>query len=172
MKKNTKRILLTISCILLALLAVQIYYSDVMSGIWDEERAAVQTARQHGGLGKVQKTYHSVWDKDSIYWVAAGQDGEGQDIMVWIKFTEDGKPAGEQAVHAERISDGTSEQQIMSLIDRDLPGAEILRLLPGMYDGEYVWQLHYKNEKGTHYRFFRFQDGAPIGEDITLPNQG
>ncbi|WP_106767929.1 DUF5590 domain-containing protein [Paenibacillus faecalis] len=172
MKKKTKWTLLGISGFLLILLGIQIYYSSVMSDIWSEEKAAVIAAQQHGGLIKAEKTYKSVWDKDSIYWVIAGKDAENQDIMVWVKFTENKKPVeGPKAVHTELVSNGLSETQMRNQIKNDLPGAEIERLIPGMYEGEYVWQLLYNLNNETKYRFYRFQDGKQIGEDIPLPNQ-
>ncbi|MBO2943141.1 DUF5590 domain-containing protein [Paenibacillus sp. F411] len=170
MKTKTKRILFTLSAILLVLLFVQIYYNDVMSRSWEKERAAVQAARQYGGLGKVEKTYRSVWDENSNYWVASGLDTKGENIMVWVKFTKDGVPAGGDFVHAESLKDGMSEKQMSSLISSQFPEVSMLRLVPGMYENEYVWQLHFRDEGKTGYRFFRFADGEPIGEDIILPN--
>ena len=172
MKKKTKWILLTISGFLLILLAFQIYYSYVMADSWTEEKAAITAAQQHGGLMKTDRTYKSVWDKESIYWVITGQDADNQEIMVWVKFSEENKPAGgSETVHSEPISGGLSEAQMRTQIKTDLPGAEIERLVPGMYENEYVWQLLYHLNNETKYRFYRFQDGSPIGEDIMLPNQ-
>lgn len=164
--------LLSVSGFLLILLAFQIYYSHVMSGAWNEERLAITAAQEHGGLIKKDKTYKSVWDKDNIYWVVTGQDADNKGIMVWVKFTEDHKPVGgSETVHTESLSDGMTEEQIRSQIQKDLPGVVVERLVPGMYEGEYVWQLLYQLNNETKYRFYRFQDGKPIGEDITLPNQ-
>lgn len=172
MKKKTKWILSSVSGILLILLACQIYYSYVMSDIWKEENAAIIAAQEHGGLIKRDKTYKSVWDKDSLYWVITGQNVDNKDIIVWVKFTEEHKPfGGADTVHTELLSDGKSEAQIRAQINSDLPGAVIERLVPGMYEGEYVWQLLYNLNNETKYRFYRFQDARPIGEDITLPNQ-
>ncbi|MFC7682063.1 DUF5590 domain-containing protein [Paenibacillus sp. GCM10028914] len=172
MKKKTKRILLGVSGFLLILLAFQIYYSNVMSDPWNQEKLAITAAQEYGGLIKTDKTYRSVWDKDSIYWVVSGQDADNKGIMVWVKFTEDNKPVGgPETVHSEALSDGMTEAQIRNQIHADLPGAVIERLVPGMYEGEYVWQLLYTLNNESKYRFYRFQDGKPIGEDIVLPNQ-
>lgn len=172
MKKKTKWTLLGISSFLLILLGIQIFYSYVMSDTWSEEKAAIISAQQYGGLMKTDKTYKSVWDKESIYWVVTGKDAQNQDIMVWVKFTEDNKPVdGAGAVHSEPLSGGLSEAQMLNQIKSDLPGSEIERLVPGMYEGEYAWQLLYHLNNETKYRFYRFQDGVQIGDDITLPNQ-
>ena len=170
MKKRTKRILLSISGFLLLLLAVQIYYTSVMSDLWSEEKLAVQRAKQYGGLVSADKTYKSVWDADSIYWVVTGKDEQQQDIMVWVQFTEEDVPAGgAEKVHSESLSSGLSETEMRNKIKEELPNAAVRRLLPGVYEGEYVWQLMYSEEGREKYRFYRFQDGEQIGNDVILP---
>ncbi|WP_054957605.1 cell wall elongation regulator TseB-like domain-containing protein [Paenibacillus dakarensis] len=172
MKKKTKWALLSITGFLLIVLGIQIFYSYVMADTWNEEKMAIKAAQEYGGLMKTGKTYKSVWDKESIYWVVSGQNADNKDIMVWVKFTEEHKPAGQsETVHTELLSDGISEARMRNQIMKDLPGAAIERLVPGMYEGEYVWQLLYELNHEAKYRFYRFKDGAPIGEDLTLPNQ-
>lgn len=172
MKKRTKWILLIVSGLLLALLCVQLYYSYVMKDTWNEEKMAIRAAKQHGGLVTTEKTYKSVWGENNNYWVITGTDQDQQGIMVWVKFTDENVPVeGKEAVLAEPLSEGLSEAQMREMIQGEMPGATIKRLLPIMYEGEYAWQLQYENEGGLGYRFYRFQDGQPIGNDIILPNQ-
>lgn len=172
MKKRTKWILLSISGLLLAMLCVQLYYSYVMKDTWNEESLAVQAARQHGGLVTKDKTYKSVWGENNNYWVITGTNQNQQQIMVWVKFTDDNMPVeGKDAVQAELLGNGLSEEQMREQIRKEMPGAVVKRLLPVMYEGEYTWQLQYENQGQLGYRFYRFQDGQAIGEDIILPNQ-
>ena len=92
--------------------------------------------------------------------------------MVWVKFTDDNLPVeGKDAVQAVLLSSGLSEEQMREQIRNEMPGAVIKRLLPVMYEGEYTWQLQSENQGQLGYRFYRFQDGQAIGEDIILPNQ-
>ncbi|MEJ9220932.1 DUF5590 domain-containing protein [Paenibacillus glucanolyticus] len=172
MKKKTKWILLSVSGVLLLLLGLQLYYSHVMKDTWNEERMAINASKQHGGLVSTGKTYKSVWGEDNNYWVVSGKDKDNQDRMVWVKFTDDNVPVdGADAVQSVLLSSGMSEAQILNQIHNDLPGATIKRLLPGMYENEFVWQLQYESNGQRGYRFYRFQDGNPIGNDIILPNQ-
>ncbi|GAE04712.1 hypothetical protein JCM10914_767 [Paenibacillus sp. JCM 10914] len=159
------------SGVLLVLLAAQLYYSYVMSGIWNEERLAIQASKQHGDLVTTAKTYKSVWGEDNKYWVISGTDQNQEEIMVWVKFTEEDLPVpGEDAVAQVKMSSGKSEAQIRDQIHQELPGATIKRLLPGMYEGDYAWQLHYGHNGQLGYRFYRFEDGNAIGDDIILPH--
>ena len=172
MKKKTKWILLSVSGVLLLLLGLQLYYSYVMKDTWNEERMAIAAAKQHGHLVSSAKTYKSVWGEDNNYWVISGKDQDNQDRMVWVKFTDDNVPVeGADAVQSVLLNTGMSEAQIRDQIYNELPGVEIKRLLPGMYEGEYAWQLQYEHNGQRGYRFYRFQDGNTIGNDIILPNQ-
>ncbi|MGG1876981.1 MULTISPECIES: DUF5590 domain-containing protein [Paenibacillus] len=172
MKKRTKWIWLSVSGVLLLLLGIQIYYSYVMTDSWNEERLAIGAARQYGNLVTADKSYKSVWGEDNTYWVVTGQGPDQQELIVWVKFTEDNVPVeGAEGVHAEPLSSGLSEEQMRAQILQEMPNAVIKRLVPGMYEGEYAWQLLYENSGQIGYRFYRFQDGNQIGNDIILPNQ-
>lgn len=82
------------------------------------------------------------------------------------------QPAGgDNGIYAEELAKGTSEKQIRSIIASQLPGIDIKRLLPGVYNGEYAWQLFYKQEGRYYYKFFRFADGTAIGDGYTLPSK-
>lgn len=171
MKKRTKWILRSITGLLLVLLGLQLYYSHIMKDTWNEETMAIQAAKQHGELVSSEKTYKSVWGEDNNYWVVTGKDADQQDRIVWVKFTDDNVPAeAADTVNSVLLNSGLSEAQMLTLIHKDMPDAVIKRLLPVMYEGEYAWQLHYENHGQRGYRFYRFQDGNAIGEDIILPN--
>lgn len=143
-----------------------------MTDAWNEERLAISAARQYGGLVTADKTYKSVWGEDNTYWVVTGQDQNQQDLMIWVRFTDDNVPVeGQDAIHAEPLDGGLSEEQMRAQILQEMPNASIRRLVPGMYEGEYAWQLLFENNGQVGYRFYRFQDGNPIGSDIILPNQ-
>ncbi|KOR88819.1 DUF5590 domain-containing protein [Paenibacillus solani] len=171
MKKKTKWILWSITGLLLLLLGIQLYYSYVMKDTWNEETMAIQAAKQYGELVSSEKTYKSVWGEDNNYWVVTGKDADNQDRMVWVKFTDDNVPVeADNAVHSLLLKTGLSEAQMLAQIHQEMPDAVIKRLLPGMYEGEYAWQLQYENHDQRGYRFYRFQDGNAIGDDIILPN--
>lgn len=161
MKKRTKWILLSILILLLVLFGLHRFYLYIMQDTWNEESAAIQTAKQQTGIVSVDKTWKSVWDE--VCWVVQGQNENGEELMVWL-------PEGGEA-HEELLSSGTSEQQIRDIIKSQLPGIRIVRLMPGIYEGEYVWQLFYKEKEHHYYQFFKFSDGSILPDKFTLPNR-
>ncbi|OKP93585.1 DUF5590 domain-containing protein [Paenibacillus sp. P46E] len=172
MKKRRKWLLLGILLVLLLLIGLSQFYAYVMKDQWNERSAAREVAEAKAGLTEVTKAQKSVWDENSIYWVLTGRNAAGTDLMVWVRFTLDGKPAGgDNGVYVEEVSKGTSEQKIRSIIASDLPGSSIKRLLPGVYNGEYAWQLFYKLDDRYYYKFYRFADGSAIGDGYSLPSR-
>lgn len=161
MKNRTKWILLSIVILVLVLIGLHRFYLYVHEDIWQGENEAVQRARQETGLTEAEKVWKSVWDK--VCWVVEGKDADGQEIMVWL-------PEGGQA-EVKPLSEGVSESQVRTIIHDQYPGIEVVRLLPGIYNNELVWQLFYKEKAHHYYRFFRFSDGQALEEVFTLPNR-
>ena len=172
LKKRRKWLPLGISLVLLLLFGLSQFYAYIMKDQWNERSAAKEIARARAGLTEVSKAQKSVWDENSIYWVLTGKNDAGTKMMVWVQFTKEGKPAeGENNLYAEELGKGTSESQIRDIIAAQLPGITIKRLLPGVYNGEYAWQLFYKQDGRYYYSFYRFTDGSAIGEGYSLPNR-
>ncbi|GGF74783.1 hypothetical protein GCM10010912_20030 [Paenibacillus albidus] len=168
MKKRKKWVLLGSALLLLVLFGLSQFYVYIMKDQWAERDTAKEVALARAGLTEVVKAQKSVWD--SVYWVLTGKNKAGTDLMVWVRFTEDGKVAeGDNAVYAEELSNGTTEKQIRNQIAAELPEISIERLLPGVYNGEYAWQLFYEQDERYYYKFYRFSDGTQIGEGYSLP---
>lgn len=171
MRKRKKWILYGIFIAVLLLLALYQFFAYVLRDQWDERSAAEAAAKNGAGLTEIDKAQKSVWDENSIYWVITGKNQAGTEMRVWVRFTEDGQPVRETGIYAQEASQGMSEKQMRKIISDALPGIEIKRLLPGGYNGEYVWQLFYKSEGRYYYKFYRFSDGQEIGEGYSLPNR-
>lgn len=172
MRKRKKWLLIGAGVTLLLLFGLSQFYGYIMKDQWDERSAAQEAAKSRAGLTEVTKAQKSVWDENSIYWVLTGKNEAGAELMVWVRFTTEGKIVeDDNAIYAELLSNGTSEQQIRAIINSLHPDVDIERLAPGVYNGEYAWQLFYSKDKRYYYRFFRFADGTPIGEGYTLPNR-
>ncbi|WMT42727.1 DUF5590 domain-containing protein [Paenibacillus sp. D2_2] len=161
MKNRTKWILLSIVILLIVFFGLYRFYLYIQEDIWQGENAAVTLARQETGLVESEKVWKSVWD--DVCWVVLGKNADGVEIMVWMA---EGKAAVEKP-----LSEGVSEQQIRKIIQDQLPGINIVRLTPGIYNNQYVWQLFYKDKSHHYYRFFSFSNGEPLSEVFTLPNR-
>lgn len=157
---------------LLLLFGFYQFFAYVLKDTWSERKEAEAIATSRAALTEIDRTQKSIWDENAIYWVLTGKNKAGTDMMVWVRFTTDGKPVqGDSAVHAEELSQGTSEKRMRQIIASSLPGIQIKRLLPGAYNGEYAWQLFYKEGDRYYYRFYRFSDGEQIGDGYSLPNR-
>jgi uncharacterized protein YpmB len=161
LKKKTKWILLSTLIVLVVIFGLYRFYIYIHKDTWKDEQAAVLRAQQESGLHQVTKTWKSVWDE--VCWVVEGKDESGQDMMVWL---QDGKPARQSL-----LSDGKSLDQIHAIIVQKFPDLNIVRLLPGIYNNQFVWQLFYKENSHYYYRFFAFNSGEALDEVFTLPNR-
>lgn len=171
--KNKKRwIFLGIVALLLIIFGAYRYFIYVLQDQWSEKDTAIAKAKQEAGIVSVADAQKSVWDQNSIYWVVEGTNKTGQEVMVWVQFTDQGKPKeGQNTVHQELLSSGMSKEKMKAKIKSTIPGIKDMRLVPGVYNGEYVWQLFYKVKDHYYYQFYRFSDGAEIGSPFTLPNR-
>lgn len=161
MRNRTKWILLSIIIVALVLLGLYRFYLYIHEDTWQAEKLAVQKAKAETTLVKSDEVWKSVWDK--VCWVVEGQNADGEQVMVWLP--DDGQ------AEEKLLSDGVSESQVRSIIKEEMPGISIVRLLPGIYDNEYVWQVFYKEKSHHYYKFYRFSDGKPLDEVFTLPNR-
>jgi len=117
-----------------------------------EEREAVRRAMQEAGLVSVEWAFRHVWD-DSV-WVVLGIDGEGVRWMVWES------PEG---IVREREADLVSEGELRAMIRSDAPGRKILRIVPGWFQGEPVWEVRYiadPEEERQAIDFYSARDGT------------
>ncbi|WP_054941324.1 DUF5590 domain-containing protein [Paenibacillus ihuae] len=123
MRKRKKWLPLGIGVVLLLLFGLGQFYAFIMKDQWNERNAAKEVAKSQAGLTEITKAQKSVWDENSIYWVLTGKNGAGTKLMVWVRFTLDGKPAGgANDIYAEELSKGISEQQIRTIVAAQLPG--------------------------------------------------
>lgn len=170
LKKKKTWIFLGIVILLLLGFASYRYYIYVTQDIRAQETAAILAAKKETSLVKVTDAQKAVWD--SICWTIEGLDQENRPLMVWVTMDENGKvKSGEGSVHEELLANGLSEQQMKERIHKAIPDADKMRLLPGMYNGEYAWQLFYRSQEHYYYQFYRFSDGQSIGGPFTLPNK-
>jgi uncharacterized protein YpmB len=128
------------------------YVREAGSDYAREEREAVRRTMQEAGLVSVEWAFRHAWD-DSV-WVVLGTDGEGVRWMVWE--TPDG-------YIRERESDLVGEAELRAMIRNDEPGRKILRVVPGWFQGEPVWEVRYiaDSEEGRQaIDFYSARDGA------------
>ncbi|MCM3171497.1 hypothetical protein [Paenibacillus sp. MER 99-2] len=174
MKRKKKWIWISLLVLVLLLFGLQRYYVYVTQDQRNEEAMAIEAAQQQD-ITFTQDMRKYVWGgkegADNIYWTFVGKNKDNQDVLVWVKFDNTNKPVtGSNAVHSELIQNGMSETQIRNRFSSEVPGGEIKRIMPGVVNGIYVWQVYYNDDTHNYYRFYRFSNGEQVDLVYTLPN--
>ncbi|MCK6076412.1 DUF5590 domain-containing protein [Paenibacillus silvae] len=175
MKKKKKWIWISLLILVLVLFGLQQYYVYVTQDQRQEEALAIQAAKDQLGITSPDELRKYVWGEkegdDNIYWTMTAKNKDNQDILVWVKFDANNQPVqGTGGIHSELLQNGMSETQIRSRFESDVPGGEIKRIMPGVVNNIYVWQVYYKADTHNYYRFYRFSNGEQVDLVYTVPN--
>lgn len=175
MKKKKKWIWISLLILVLILFGLQRYYGYVTQDQRKEEALAIQVAQEQLGITSPDELRKYVWgDKngsDNIYWTMIAKNKDNQDVMVWVKFDNNNEPVqGKGGVHSELLQNGMTEEQIRTRFSSEIPGGEIKRIMPGVVNNIYVWQVYYNDGSHNYYRFYRFSNGEQVDLVYTLPN--
>jgi uncharacterized protein YpmB len=142
----------------IAVLTVTVYqvYTRIMEPEWVVQRDAVKAAYEKTVLTKANKVERFVGDQ--IYTVIQGEDKIGQPVIVWVSEQEVRSAMGSSGVTAEQANTSTVTQY---------PDAEIIRTMPGIMEGQPVWEVFYKrkqeNGEDRHfYSYYTFAEGKLI----------
>jgi uncharacterized protein YpmB len=131
------------------------FYMNLQDEHWADNASAVETAYQKSILTKASKVEAFYGDKPLK--IVYGEDKIGQKVIVWVSDSE---------VHTEMAAEGFTEQQVRDTMLRKDPNVELLRVMPGIMEGKYVWEVFYKKklDSGTRYfyDYYTFQDGTYI----------
>lgn len=136
------------------LVSFVLYIRSADSGHRHAEKKAYQIALNQGGLAEVYQASIHTWDE--TVWVVRGEDEEGQQWMIWER---------EQELIKQKVSENISEDQMSGIFARDNPGRKALRILPGWFRGQPVWEIRSRNEpKDGHQliEFYSFENGEKL----------
>lgn len=171
MSKRTKVILLSVLVVLILFSGAYLYYMLSMQGRASERDAAIARARQQANLTEVSRTDKWVWGDNSIFWVVQGKTAAGQEEYVWLKYKSDGTPVeGQNSVLVLPLAGTVSRDDMIGRFEAELPDAKLIRILPGVYGSQYVWQIYYEQGGIKYYRFYGLKDGAATGKTMELPD--
>lgn len=141
-------IFLAVAFVLLLVTLLFIFYRNVQSPIWSEERAARQDAIEIGQLQEVQEMYKHVWD--TVSWIVRGVDENGTDLFVWMP--EDSEP------FVSLASEAFGMDSLRSQLLASKPGAEIKHIRPALFDGSQSWEIFYTYNDGSLHYYYDFYD--------------
>jgi uncharacterized protein YpmB len=128
---------------------------NVQGKNWDEKAAAVEKAYEKTILAKATKV--ESFYGDGPLQIVFGEDKLGHKVIVWVS---------DKDAHAEMADEAFTEQQVRETMHKKDPSLELLRVMPGIVEGKYVWEVFYKKtlDSGTRYfyDYYTFQDGTYI----------
>jgi len=139
----------------LVFLSFALYVRSAEADYRAGETKAIQLAKQTAGLKKTEDAVKHVWD-DTV-WVVIGKDADGNEMFVWEL------PDG--SVVKEMAADGLTEAAMAARFREQSGGKRILRMLPGWFQGQPVWEIRYESDPKTDRQaidFYAFKDGTKL----------
>lgn len=162
--KKRRFILISLLGLAFILFGLHRFYVYAHTDVWNEDAVAVQKAKEQTDLVTVNRVDSFVWDDP--YRIIFGENKAGESMIVWV---------GTNSVHAELQKNGRTREQLKEQILKEKTDISLMRLTPGYFQGQYVWEAFYKekDKEGDtrfNYDFYRFADGSFI-ETVYLPNR-
>jgi len=131
------------------------FYRSIHEEEWAERLEAKSTVIASTYMRTVDRIERFVGDKP--YMVVFGQDEEGREAIAWVN---DGKAQMRYA------STGITAEEAQRKVEESNPDNEVLRVLPGVLNETYLWEVFYKrkDEEGNryYYSYYRFDNGEEI----------
>ncbi|CAM3397371.1 DUF5590 domain-containing protein [Marinicrinis lubricantis] len=129
-------------------------YLQIFEEPWESEQRAEQIAIRSSDMNQVDNT--EIYNGEKSYVIVYGKDEQEDSMIVWV-----GEEEGD--VTARYAKDGITENILEQQLKKSSPEKEIIRIVPGKWEDELVWEVFYKQdeEQGDrhYYDFYRFSDG-------------
>ena len=122
------------------------------AGYRRDENRAIQLAKNQGGLTEVERAELYTWNE--TLWIVIGKDANNESWIIWER--NDG-------LVKKKLSEGFSESRIRERFASERPSADPIRVLPGWFSGQPVWEIRYYKTRSTRQQgidFYSFQDGT------------
>lgn len=143
------------AALVLLLVGAGFYYRAIQKDHYAQLEEARRAALEQTDMAVIEDMWR--FAGDDVCYVAYGTDAEDRALYVWIRageaaaFPADSGIGGDEA--AERTKQAAGD-------------ADILRVVPGMLDGEPVWEVFYEREEESgvrrYYDYYRFRDGTLV----------
>lgn len=141
------------AAVLVLLVLAGLMYRAVQRDHYDRMEQARRTALEQTDLVRAERVWR--FAGDGVVYVVAGTDAEERPFYVWV---------GPDGVTARPASEGISGEEAAGRTIARMDGAAVLRVVPGMLDGEPVWEVFYERKEDggvrRYYDYYRFSDGA------------
>lgn len=148
-----KWIIVLAGFILFVTVSFVLYVRSADSEYRNSETTAIRIAKEQGGLTDIDEAVTHTWNE--TVWVVSGTDADGEKWMIFERMNE---------VVRKKLSENTSEKQMLAKFSEEHNGTPI-RIIPGWFNGEPVWEIRYWNEKSKEYQsldFYSFENGSML----------
>ncbi|MFS0722608.1 DUF5590 domain-containing protein [Paenibacillus sp. 1P07SE] len=155
-------VVLTLSLLLVCFLLFNMWYRTIHKEVWAEERAVAERAVEAAQLTEIGQVDKHVWDTTT--WIVQGTDTDDNQVFVWLD---------DENIDIVSAAEGISEEMLQERIAADNPEFDLIRTMPGMMNGQKVWEVYYSvdgSPRRYFYRFYRFDNGQLI-TTYNLPNR-
>jgi uncharacterized protein YpmB len=131
-----------------------LYIRSVDADYRGGENRALALAKVQGGLTEIGEIVLYTWDEP--IWIVRGRDHDNVEWILWER--NDG-------IVKEKVSEGYSEPRIRERFAADRPAADPVRVLPGWFAGQPVWEIRYIRAPLSRQQsidFYSFKDGTVL----------
>ncbi|MBC8081056.1 MAG: DUF5590 domain-containing protein [Gorillibacterium sp.] len=129
------------------------FFNALQKDLWTEEKEAIRIAQEQTELTTASSVDPYV--EENSLMVVHGTNKAGRKMLVWV---------AQDFVHPEYIDAGVDKEVIRHKTLRASPNAKIMRIVPGIYNKQYIWQSFFRVEENggerLYYEFYSFYDGV------------
>jgi uncharacterized protein YpmB len=148
-------IIITLLIVSLIILLGYRLFMQVQTPYWNELSSAKTKASKLFQLTEIQEA--SKFVSDQTYYIIFGTNDQNQRVAAWL--WQDGQ-------HLISMDQALSKAEIKEIALKEQQ-KNILRIIPGKINDEYVWEVFYHlpdpdGFERHYYDFYRFTDGAKI----------
>lgn len=131
-----------------------LYIRSADSDHRNAQNNAIEIAYKQGGLEEVSEAVIHTWDE--TVWVVTGKDSEGETWMLWERKDE---------LVKQKVSENISKERMLKKFSEEHAGLKPIRVLPGWFKGQPVWEIRYWNETSKESQsidFYSLHDGTML----------
>lgn len=154
-KRRVHPIVWLIGSFALLLLLAGWFYWAIQEPFWLERKEARDIILQQSSMVKIHQIHPFI--EEETHYAATGEDEEGRLMVVWLS---DGNI--DEAYLEDHVPPTIIRQRLLN----EHPEAEIIRIVPGLFEKERAWEVFYKvpEEEGHRYcyAYYRFEDGEKL----------
>lgn len=153
MRSKKKVIAGALLAVVIILSGLYIFTDSIISGEWKDKEQAVLRAYKETPLVEALRAESFVGEEPYI--IVFGLDKLGKPMIAWVS---------ESAVQSKYETEGVSREAVEELVRAGNPEAQIIRITPGVFEEELVWEVYSSREQadgksGHYYDYYRFADG-------------